>query len=460
MTGASDKQAYRELLDYLYTLRPFGTKLGLERIRALLDRLGSPDHQLRFLHIAGTNGKGSTAAMLDAILRRAGLRTGLYTSPHLVDFTERIRVDGTPIQWHQALELAKIVRAQSRNLPAGEATFFEIVTAMAACCFAQQGCEAVIWETGMGGRLDATNAVQSTASVITTISYDHCQWLGNTLAMIAAEKAGIIKAGVPVFTSVVEDEPLRVIEKVSQERGAPLYLVCQADELPGKLAGNVIVYDAERYEPGRYALRIPALQLNQVKIGLCGAHQTRNAALAAVVGNWFLQAQTKPHNREHVRRGLAEVEWPGRFQILQKRPFVVVDCAHNANGMASLARTLSEFGREAWILVMSVMGDKDVEAMLREVQTVCRRVWYVRMRNERAMAEDVFRRAVTHALGGCTVERTFGDVGQLLQALREWQGRERFVITGSCYLVGEVLAAWRGGTRDARADDTVEIRAK
>ena len=214
---------YPEAIQFLYGLRLFGAKFGLENTFKLAALAGNPQEKLRFIHVAGTNGKGSTCAMLESIYRAAGLRVGLFTSPHLVSFRERIQVNRQLISEDEVVRLVEELQPLLKQFPAGHhPTFFEVVTVMALKFFAEQKCDLVIWETGLGGRLDATNIVTPLASVITNIAFDHQQWLGDTLEKIAAEKAGIIKPGVPVVTATDEPEALAVIEKMAREKNAPL----------------------------------------------------------------------------------------------------------------------------------------------------------------------------------------------------------------------------------------------
>ena len=220
---------YAEAIQFLYDLRLFGAKFGLENTLKLAALAGNPQNRLRFIHVAGTNGKGSTCAMLESIYRAAGLRTGLFTSPHLVSFRERIQVNRQLISEADVVRLVEELQPWLKKFPADHhPTFFEVVTVMALKFFAEQKCDLVIWETGLGGRLDATNIVKPLASVITNIQFDHQQWLGDTLEKIATEKAGVIKPGVPVITTADEPEALAVIEKTAREKNAPLIKVGQA----------------------------------------------------------------------------------------------------------------------------------------------------------------------------------------------------------------------------------------
>ena len=322
---------YRDAIQFLYDLRLFGLKFGLENTFKLAALAGNPQEKLRFIHVAGTNGKGSTCAMLESIYRAAGLRVGLFTSPHLVSFRERIQVNRRLISEADVVRLAAELREQCRTgfqpvstvkSPGPEQgdrrdacpTFFEVVTVMALRYFPEQQCDLVIWETGMGGRLDATNIVTPLASVITNIQLDHQQWLGDTLAKIAAEKAGIIKPGVPVITATDAPEALEVIAKIAREKNARLTKLGQASSLS-------------------LATRTAALPLP-------GEHQKLNAALAIAT----VQAlQNKiPVSDEAIRTGLATVQWPGRLQFIKTASgqTFLLDGAHNAASAEALRDAL------------------------------------------------------------------------------------------------------------------------
>src|ERR1039457_448881 len=277
---------YTEAIQFLYDLRLFGAKFGLENTFKLAALAGNPQDRLRFIHVAGTNGKGSTCAMLESIYRAAGLRVGLFTSPHLISFRERIQVNRQLIPEVAVVRLVGELQPLLKQFPAGHhPTFFEVVTVMALKFFAEQKCDLVIWETGLGGRLDATNIVTPLAGVITNIQFDHQQWLGDTLEKIAAEKAGVIKPGVPVITTADEPEALAVIEKIAREKNAPLIKVAQASRLSA--AGTAA-------------------------LPLMGDHQQLNAALAAATVE-TLQDKI-PVSEAAVRAGLETVQWPGRLQ--------------------------------------------------------------------------------------------------------------------------------------------------
>ncbi|HZM06433.1 MAG TPA: folylpolyglutamate synthase/dihydrofolate synthase family protein, partial [Candidatus Saccharimonadales bacterium] len=290
---------YSEAIQFLYDLRVFGLKFGLENTLRLAALAGHPEESLRFIHVAGTNGKGSTCAMLESIYRAAGRRVGLYTSPHLVAFTERIQVNRKPMAHADVVRLVEEMKSAALfGGPTEERpTFFEVVTVMALKYFAEQRCDLVIWETGLGGRLDATNIVTPLASVITNVQFDHQQWLGQTLPEIAREKAGIIKPGVPIITAANEPEAAQVIVETARQLASPLIVVTRP--------------------------------LEGFEIGLAGEHQRLNGALAAKVAE--ILAGQLPLTMADIRRGLKEARWDGRLQIVQ-RPTgqkVWLDGAHN-----------------------------------------------------------------------------------------------------------------------------------
>ncbi|MEK7707919.1 MAG: folylpolyglutamate synthase/dihydrofolate synthase family protein [Verrucomicrobiota bacterium] len=435
---------YSQAIQFLYDLRWFGAKLGLENTFKLAALAGNPQNQLRFIHVAGTNGKGSTCAMLESIYRAAGLRVGLFTSPHLVSFRERIQVNRQLISEADVMRLAAKLRERCSAgfQPAGYAgiparssetggkdaartrtqdacatfqpTFFEFITIMALCHFAEQKCDLVIWETGLGGRMDATNIVTPLASVITNIQLDHQQWLGNTIGQIAAEKAGIIKPGVPVLTAANEPEALEVIERTAREQNAPLFKVGQASRL--SWAGGT-----------------PALPL-------LGEHQQLNAALAvATVG--VLQNQV-PVSEAAIGKGLSTVNWPGRLQ-LGTRPDgqkVLLDAAHNLAGAEILATALKKyFPTEPPTLVLGILRDKDWPAMCARLAPLAARIVTVAVGSERT-ATTVELAAACHAANP-TAEviecASFAEATKMI-------ARDAFVvITGSLYLIGEALE-WLG----------------
>jgi dihydrofolate synthase/folylpolyglutamate synthase len=389
----------------------FGFKPGLETPRKLAEVAGSPQDRLRFIHVAGTNGKGSTCAFLESIYRAAGLRVGLFTSPHLVSFRERIQINRTLIPEADVARLAKELCSDIGGQP-GTAllrpTFFEFVTVMALRWFAEQHCDSVIWETGLGGRLDATNIVTPLASVITNIAFDHTQWLGDTLAKIAAEKAGIIKPGVPVIISVDAPEALEIIRQRAAELAAPLAIVNGA---------------------------APASS-SYCKLGLRGGHQQVNAALAVATAR-ALQP-VLPVSESAIQRGLETVWWPGRFQVERTAggQTLVFDGAHNPAGAAALRAALAaEFPAHEPALVIGVLADKDWREVTRALAPLARRIYAVPVRSQRTLASETLAAACRELNPQAQVQAC----PSLAEALQHCATAPFVVITGSLYLVGEAL---------------------
>jgi dihydrofolate synthase/folylpolyglutamate synthase len=373
-------------LAWLFSTQVFGIKLGLDNTRLLLDALGNPQEKLRFLHVAGTNGKGSTCAMLDAILRAEGLRTGLYTSPHLVDFRERVRVNGEKISATALDEILARIREISADWD-HQPTFFEVSTCAAISHFAQAGCEAVVLETGMGGRLDATNAVTPAVSVLTPISFDHEKWLGSTLAEIAGEKCGIIKPGIPVVSAPQQPGAEEVIRQTAAERNAPLQFI-------------------DRVGP---------------PTALAGEHQRRNSALACAA----LDAAGISVSENSITTGLAGLTWPGRFQILDDR--IILDGAHNPQAAGLLVQTLRERGFARLPIIFGALRDKDYSAMLRHLEPVAERFLFVPVPGtERAESPEKFMTSTPSAI--------FPGVKEALASLDG-----PVLVTGSLFLVGEAM---------------------
>ena len=392
---------YREALAWLYAAQTFGIKLGLDNTRRLLAVAGDPQARLKFLHVAGTNGKGSTCAMMDSILRAAGYRSGLYTSPHLVDFRERIRVDGVMIPEDAVAEGLTLLRDAAENWD-HDPTFFELATVLAAWWFARERVDYVVWETGMGGRLDATNAVTPLVSVLTPIGMDHQKWLGDTLAQIAGEKAGIIKAGVPAVSAPQSAEARLVLEAKAGKVSAPIVFVAEpwSGEAPG----------------------------------LAGSHQRWNAALACAA----LRAAGIAVDASAEAEGLRCVVWPGRFQRVADN--LIIDGAHNPEAAEALVATWREvFGEAKASLVLAALRDKDTATLLRMLRSVADEVWLVPVNNARGLTPAELR-PLAEAAGFTEIHES-----TVSQSLTEAKASGRPVlVAGSLFLAGEVLALLQG----------------
>ena len=385
----------------------FGANFGLENTRKLAALTDNPQEKLRFIHIAGTNGKGSTCAMLEGIYRASGMRVGLFTSPHLVSFRERIQVNRQLIPESEIVRLVEEIRAANQN---HEVTLFEFATVMALKYFAEQKCDLVVWETGLGGRLDATNIVTPLASVITNIAFDHEQWLGNTLAKIAAEKAGIIKPGVPIVTATADAEALEVIQKTAKEKNAPLTVVA-----------------INKTEP---------LLEESFTTTMLGEHQKLNATLAlatvAVLKNVIAV------NAEAIRAGMANVNWAGRLQLIQKPngQKILLDGAHNLAGATALCAALEQdFPGARPLLIFGALGDKNWSAICRLLAPLADQFFTVPVASERTTDAN----ALAEAFRSANPKAVVAVKSNLSEALKACKDEPLVVITGSLYLIGEAL---------------------
>jgi dihydrofolate synthase/folylpolyglutamate synthase len=395
-----------EAIDWLYGTQLFGIKLGLDAVHRLLDELEVPTGRIggrTIVHVAGTNGKGSVCAMIESIARHSGQRTALFTSPHLVEFRERVRVDGEKIP---AAEVARLLR-EIRELVADwdpHPTFFEITLAMAAKYFAESKADFWVLETGMGGRLDATNVFESDVAVLTPIALDHQQWLGDTLGEIAAEKAGIIKPGARVFSSPQADQAMASILAVR---------------------GEVDVVED----------KIPA----DWSLGLCGPHQRQNAALAVAVA----QSLIEECDETAIRDALAKVSWPGRFQRLDDDQ-LILDGAHNPGAAKVLVAVWREvFGEaEKAVIILGATGTKDVDGLLDELCKIAARFIFVPIKSQRGLSPD--------DLMGRLGDRCPAAMAESLSDAMQGSQRSanaKTLVCGSLFLVGEALALRKGASK-------------
>ncbi len=401
---------YREAVAWLYATQRFGIKLGLENIERLLAALPGSGLEAaapcKVIHVAGTNGKGSVCAMIEAIARGAGYRTGLFTSPHLISFRERILVNGEKISEDEVAggltEIRELIGSWDPH-----PTFFEIATALALQHFQTTRCEILVLETGMGGRLDATNAVQSSVSVITPIDFDHEKWLGHSLGQIAREKAGIIKPRIPVVSAPQRAEAEVIIRQRAEECDAPLQFV------------------NDPWTKTRIALR--------------GEHQKMNAALAIAA----LQATDIKVSDDATARGLSSVEWPARFQIWNER--IVIDGAHNPASARILAQTWrEEFGHEHATILLAILRDKNAAEIVQAFAPIATRFVLPQIRSERALPPN----ELAEVLSATTPSLPYSITPSVAEAISAAQRTsERVLITGSLHFAGEALAFLRGESR-------------
>jgi dihydrofolate synthase/folylpolyglutamate synthase len=405
---------------WVFDLQKFGIKFGLSSTRDLLMRLNLPIEGGDYLHIAGTNGKGSVAAMLSAILTRAGCPVGLFTSPHLVDFRERFRLRDEDISGMRLLSLINQVRLVVDD--AEPPTFFEFVTAMALLYFHQEQASPIILETGLGGRLDATNIVQPRVTVITNIGHDHHEHLGSGLLQIAWEKAGIIKPGAPLVTMARQKRVLELFRRRCRELGAPMF------------QGGVD-FAARGGPAGRFRYRGLRRELPDLRLNLLGRHQYGNAALALAALE-ILEEQGFAVSDSAIREGLQKIRWPGRLEQLPQDPRIILDGAHNPAAAGSLAQVLKRSrGNGRLILVLGVMADKDVDGILARLLPLAQMVIFTQPRYFRAAATDELqRRAAAYGLEALSAP----VVAEAIQKAQSLAGdQDRIVITGSLFTVGE-----------------------
>jgi dihydrofolate synthase / folylpolyglutamate synthase len=407
---------YQETLSHIYALGRFGIKPGLERVAKLLDTLGNPQHSFSTVHVVGTNGKGSTASFLSSIVSAAGYRTGLFTSPHLISFTERIRINGDEISEDAVTRMAEKVMAAA---PEG-ATFFEIVTGLAVLYFAEQGVDLAIFEAGMGGRSDATSALDGIVTVIASISLDHTDYLGSSIAEIAAEKAGVCKSGSPMVSARQLPEAERVIARRAGEIASPLYL-CGRD------------FEAS-WQDGKLNYRGLNLAIDGLLSGLPGLYQKENAALALAAAE-LLGSTGFPVTEQALRAGMEQARWPGRMELFPGPPRLILDGAHNPAGAAALAESLGAVARRRLLMVVGVMGDKELSGILSPLLPLADAVFAVAPAIERALpAADL---ASYCANAGANAEAA-GSVQQgILKATAAAGPDDLIVVCGSLFTVGE-----------------------
>ena len=419
-------------MERLYALRTHGIKPGLETTLALLARLGNPHETLAAIHVAGTNGKGSVSAMLEAVLRKTGLRIGLYTSPHLLRFNERIRVDGAEITDAELAALFEEMEPHAAAVAATghEATFFEFTTALAFEHFRRRQVRVAVIETGLGGRLDSTNVITPMVSVITRIGLEHTAYLGTTIEAIAGEKAGIIKAGRPVVCGATPPEALEVIQGVAAARKSPC--ISAADAVSVRRVSQTL-------DGQKVAITGSDAEYGTVMLSLLGKHQLENCATAVAALEALASCTPLALPPELIRAGLGEAVWPGRLQVLSREPPVLLDGAHNPDGARTLAVALKElFGKRKTALIWGMCDDKDALGFAKALGPVVRRCWTVPIDTERSTPpERLARMAETEGWQTST-----GSLADAIDQARRWAVAEdgAVCIAGSLFLAGEVLA--------------------
>jgi dihydrofolate synthase/folylpolyglutamate synthase len=446
---------YQAALDYLYTFVDYSLtksvryspdQFDLGRMRDFVAQLGQPHQAYPIIHVAGTKGKGSVAAMCASVLQAAGYRVGFYTSPHLVDYAERIQIDRQPIPHGDLVDLVDELKPL---LDAGtRLTTFEITTALAFLYFAHQKVQVAVIEVGLGGRLDATNVITPAVSVITSLSYDHTQYLGETLAQIAAEKAGIIKPGVPVVLAPQKEEARLVIERVAAERGSPLTMIGRdylyAEVAHSLLGGQtMLVWSAADQEHVNDYIESGGLlewEPTRLNIPLLGYHQLENAATAYGALQVFRQAAL-PLSDAAIRQGFSQTSWPGRFEIVQRYPPVVLDCAHNRDSALKLRLALDDyFPGIPVVMIFGASEDKDIPGMFAELLPRVRQVIATRSIHPRAIEPEKLVE-LAHRFG--RPARAIDTIEEAIdEGLRVAGDEALLLVTGSIFIAAAARDTW------------------
>ena len=413
-----------EAIQYIHSNSWHRSKPGLERIRALLAAMGDPQKAVRCIHVAGTNGKGSVCAMLDSILRAAGHRVGLFTSPYIRRFHERIQADGEQIGDAELAEITAAVRPYAEALPEPP-TEFELITAIGFEFFRRRGVEYVVLEVGLGGRLDPTNVIEDPLlSVITDIDFDHTKQLGNTIQAIAAEKAGIIKEGCPILYGGKDSSACRTVGAVASMRHAPFYTVDRSNYRIREMTLDGTVFDFEDYTD----LRLPLL----------GTYQPYNAAIVLNAVR-ILESVGIKGLEAAVHRGLECVRWPARFELMRRDPVVICDGGHNPQGITAAVRSVEQYFSEQKVNILTaMMMDKDFDQMIERMKPIAGQVYTVRPDNPRALsAEELAKYFEYHKISAIPFESVADAVREAVEASR--RDGIPLICLGSLYLYGQVV---------------------
>lgn len=465
MTGSRSNSSFastipetcEDALKYLYTLRRWGTHLGLERISALLDALHRPDATYKAIHIAGTNGKGSTANFCAEILKNSGARVGLFTSPHILNFNERISVNGHQITNEEILKsLRTVVHAIDSlpdDLPGEHPTFFETITALAAVHFADNKCTHVIWETGMGGRLDATNAVHKDCAVITNVSFDHTQWLGDTIELIAREKAGIITSKIPVISAAQENAAKKEIREACNRQKTSIVWVCD-----DKFTKDVLHKQNESVEAGESHIQVLPYHnknitikyndtiIENIHLKTPGDFQATNAACAIAAVSYILENKPLCTDENYVisiKNALSTCTLQARLQKISKKPEIFLDVAHNPTAFNTLISSLSFLRPEnRKVLCLGLLKDKDISAILTCCSQYFDEIWYTPPTSERTLECAPFIKYCDILAIPKDTIRTCNTVIELLSNIHTEKENEMttYIIAGSFYLAHDVLS--------------------
>lgn len=423
-------RTYKEAVDWIHSRLSLGVKPGLKRMEWMMEKLDHPERRIKAIHIGGTNGKGSTVCFLRHILQEAGYRVGTFTSPYVEQFNERISINGQPISDVDLIKLVQVIQPLAEELEQtelGGPTEFEVITAMALYYFGKMNVQdIVIFEVGLGGRLDSTNIIYPLLSVITNVGYDHIHILGNTLEQIAFEKAGIIKAGIPVITAVDQPEALQVVEEKAKSLRAKVYA----------LDRDFTIFAHEPTTDGeRFSLQTPFTSYGDVTTSMLGAHQVKNAALALMVADYLRTYYSFLIEREHMYHGIQRAAWLGRFEKMNDRPLIIIDGAHNEEGIDSLVATMNaHYPNRRVHVLFTALGDKPVTAMIRKLESIAETMTFTTFDFPRALSAEQLAEQAMHP----NVQWT-NDWKQWLKEKRKQVAKDDIIlITGSLYFISNV----------------------
>ncbi|HPB18612.1 MAG TPA: folylpolyglutamate synthase/dihydrofolate synthase family protein [Candidatus Cloacimonas sp.] len=418
---------YNDFLEHIFKRYSGNVKLELNRMQGLLYDMGNPEQKLNGFHIAGTNGKGSVCATLEALCMYSGLKTALNTSPHLINYNERFRINGKEPSLQTILNL---YQRYETLFDKWEASFFEITTALAFALFSEQHLDVSIIEVGLGGRLDATNLFFPEVAVITNIGLDHTKTLGGTLELIAGEKAGIIKEGIPLVLGEIEASPRTIIEAVAMAKQVPVFRYQR--DWQTSINNDSIDGINLNYQFGNYAL--PNLEVN-----LIGEHQAINIGTALTAFILYVQKKKLPLNEGTIRQALKNISWQGRMQVLSRKPIIILDGAHNVHGVKALMQTLEKlFPNRKVKFLLSILRDKDYPAMLSLICSRAEQVYVAQNQSERAATVDEQVSVIANYEIPCKTAPSVAEAYAL--AVQECNPDDVLIVCGSLYTVGEVLS--------------------
>lgn len=417
---------YKEFLEHIYKRHSGNVKLGLSRMHNILKKMDNPNKKLSGIHIAGTNGKGSTAAICEALALEHGFSTGMNTSPHLVDYKERFRLNGNNIDFENLL---RIYHEWENIFHNEQASFFEITTAIAFYYFWEQQIDMAIFEVGLGGRLDGTKPFSSTVSIITTIAYDHLKSLGNTLSKIAYEKAGIIKNNQQVILGKIKNQPKETIKKIASARNAQAY----------EFGKDFTIKNIKINKDGTYFDYLSSdFALDNIRINLLGKYQAINASLALTAFHMFLLSKGLKLNLDKIKLAMQKVNWPGRLQIIRRQPIVIIDGAHNEEGIDALIKNINKlYPKERIFFLLAILKDKNLDKIIRNICILSRKIFISKNNSSRAADISLQEKFVKKYTLNYEIIPNIAKAYN--SALAEINKNDVLIVSGSLYTISEVL---------------------